>query len=224
MRSAKASKTAESRNSQPDDRGKLKDLGGSKSDQWNLRIAAQALDTMWLEGVDAEQLANYQQATFAALRGIAPRDEVEGMIAAQMIGAQNAAMECYRRAMIPDQSSEARRENLAQAGKLSRTYAALVEALNRHRGKGQQKVTVEHFHVHSGGQAIVGNVATSPQTGGGGGDGIIEDQHHAKQIAHEPQPALPCKDTEGDTVPVTRNAERAVPNARRKLSRRPKRE
>jgi hypothetical protein len=49
-------------------------------------------------------------------------------------------------------------ENLSQANKLSRTYAVLLEALNRHRGKGQQKVTVEHVHVHSGGQAIVGTV------------------------------------------------------------------
>jgi hypothetical protein len=32
-------------------------------------------------------------------------------------------------------------------------------ALNRHRGKGgQQKVTVEHVHVHAGGQAVVGVV------------------------------------------------------------------
>jgi hypothetical protein len=43
-----------------------------------------------------------------------------------------------------------------QANKLSRTYATLIEALNRHRGKGQQKVTVEHVHVHAGGQAVVG--------------------------------------------------------------------
>ena len=35
------------------------------------------------------------------------------------------------------------RENLSQANKLSRTYAVLLDALNRHRGKGQQKVTVE---------------------------------------------------------------------------------
>ena len=42
--------------------------------------------------------------------------------------------------------------------KLSRTYATLLEALNRHRGKGQQKVTVEHVHVHPGGQAVVGAV------------------------------------------------------------------
>jgi hypothetical protein len=39
----------------------------------------------------------------------------------------------------------------------------LLEALDRYRGTGQQKVTVEHVHVHSGGQAIVGAV-----TGGRG--------------------------------------------------------
>ncbi len=67
-------------------------------------------------------------------------------------------MECYRRAMIGEQSFEGRRENLNQANKLSRTYSTLLGALNRHRGKGQQKVTVEHVHVYKGGQAIVGNV------------------------------------------------------------------
>jgi hypothetical protein len=44
--------------------------------------------------------------------------------------------------MIGEQTFEGRRESLAQANKLSRTYATLLEALNRHRGKGQQKVTV----------------------------------------------------------------------------------
>jgi len=33
-----------------------------------------------------------------------------------------------------------------------------LEALQRYRGKGQQKVTVEHVHVNAGGQAIVGTV------------------------------------------------------------------
>jgi hypothetical protein len=78
----------------------------------------------------------------------------------ELIAAHNAAMECYRRAMIGEQTFEGRREALNQANKLSRTYAILLEALNRHRGKGQQKVTVEHVHVHSGGQAVVGVVGT----------------------------------------------------------------
>jgi hypothetical protein len=33
-----------------------------------------------------------------------------------------------------------------------------MEALNRYRSKGQQKITVEHVHINSGGQAIIGNV------------------------------------------------------------------
>jgi hypothetical protein len=52
--------------------------------------------------------------------------------------------------MLREQTFEGRREALSQANKLSRTSGLLVETLNRHRGKGQQKVTVEHVHVHSG--------------------------------------------------------------------------
>ena len=80
------------------------------------------------------------------------------MIAAQLVACHNASMECYRRAMLPDNSFDQRHGNLNSANKLSRTYSTLVEALNRHRGKGQQKMTVEHVHVYEGGQAIVGNV------------------------------------------------------------------
>jgi CheY-like chemotaxis protein len=68
-------------------------------------------------------------ATVAGLAGIGPKDELEGMIAGQLIAAHNAAMECYRRAMIGEQTFEGRRENLNQANKLSRTWATLLDAL-----------------------------------------------------------------------------------------------
>jgi hypothetical protein len=175
----------------PDDqKGRLKNLGGSKSDHWNNLLANQAV---------------------AALVGIGPKDELEGMMAAQLIAAQNAAMECYRRAMIGDQTFEGRRENLAQANKLSRTYSVLLEALNRHRGKGQQEVTVEHVHVHSGGKAVVGVVGTP----GGGDQSKSEEQPHAKQIAHAPEPALPRPDKGPVALPIARDGERALPDARR---------
>jgi hypothetical protein len=141
----------------PSDRkGALKAIGGSLSDNWNNILANQAVRALWLGHSDQETRERQYSATVAALIGIAPRDELEGMLAAQLLASHNAAMECYRRAMIPEQPLEGYRENLAQANKLSRTYALLLDALNRHRGKGQQKVTVEH--VHEGGQAIVGNV------------------------------------------------------------------
>src|ERR1700730_17060844 len=61
------------------------------------------------------------------------------MIAAQLVACHNAAMESYRRSMLSEQTFEGRQENLNQANKLSRTYALLLDSLNRHRGKGQQR-------------------------------------------------------------------------------------
>ena len=92
------------------------------------------------------------------MAGMKPQDEIEGMLCGQMIATHQAIMECYRRAAISGQTFEGWRESLNQANKLCRTYATLTEALNRHRGKGQQRITVEHVNVHAGGQAIVGAV------------------------------------------------------------------
>jgi hypothetical protein len=60
--------------------------------------------------------------------------------------------------MLQEQSFEGRR-NLEFANKLVRSYATLVETLDKHRGKGQQVVRVEHVTVTAGGQAIVGAVS-----------------------------------------------------------------
>lgn len=165
----------------------LESIGGSNSDKWNSVLANQALHTLWIKHSDAETRDKQFSATVAALIGIAPKDEIEGMIAAQLLASHAAAMECYRRAMLAEQSFEGRNMNLAHAAKASRTHAALVEALNRHRGKGQQKVTVEHVHVHSGGQAVVGVVGTP----GGGDRTKSEDQPHAKEIAYAPGVEMP---------------------------------
>jgi len=137
---------------------------------------------LWLGHSDQETRERQYSAAVAALIGIGPRDELEGMLAAQLLASHNAAMECYRRAMIPEQPLEGYRENLTQANKLSRTCALLLDALNRHRGKGQQKVTVEHVHVHQGGQAIVGAV----NTGGGGNERPEGQAHEPQAISYEP--------------------------------------
>ena len=196
----------------PDDlKGTLKNIGGSRSDHWNNILANQAVQALWVKNSSPEERNKQLSATVAALMGVAPKDELEGMMATQLIAAHNAAMECYRRAMIGEQTFKGRRENLAQANKLSRTFSTLLEALNRHRGKGEQKVTVEHVHVHSGGQAVVGMV----QTPGGGDQQKSEDQPHARQIAHAPQPAMWRADAEREPVPVAGDAERPLPDARR---------
>jgi hypothetical protein len=200
----------------PDDlKGTLKWFGGSQSDHWNNILVNQAIQTLWLKHSDQETRDRQMSATVAAMGGIGPKGELEGMMAAQLLAAHNAAMECYRRAMVSEQTFEGRRENLSQANKLSRTYAVLLDALNHHRGKGQQKVTVEHVHVHSGGQAVVGMV----ETPGGGDRPKSEEQPHA--ITYAPGVEMPSANPERSIVPVASNAERPVPDARRNVTGRP---
>jgi hypothetical protein len=77
-------------------------------------------------------------------------------------------------------------------------FILLFEVLNRHRGKGQQKVTVEHVHVQAGGQAIVGSVGTP----GGGVQSKLEEQPDCKancartsapDAEHAPSSGNPCQ-------------------------------
>ncbi len=131
----------------------------------------------------------------AAVAGIGPPDETEAMLATQMVATHFAAMTLLRRLKGAENiSQQDSAGNLAT--KLLRSYAMQVEALTRYRGKGQQKVTVEHVHVHSGGQAIVGAVQ---------GDGVStnEEQPHAPNaITNEPGIPMRGADPERETVPV----------------------
>jgi hypothetical protein len=205
-----AKKSAEPANDPSTSSRTLKAIGGSKNDAWNSILVNQALSTLWLAHSKDETQKRQYSGTLAALVSIGPKDELEGMIAAQLLACHNAAMEWHRRAMIGEQTFEGRQENLNQANKLSRTFATLLETLNRHRGKGgQQKVIVEHVNVAAGGQAIVGNVA-SP---GGGDQRKSEDQPHAK-LAYAPGTTMPSADTTREPVPVAGNAERSMPDAR----------
>lgn len=113
-----------------------------------------------LQGIAPGSPTTAGDAAVARLLGMGPRDAVERMMATQMLALHSAAMDCTRRAMIPDQPGFARREELALAAKATRAFAQLVDTLDKRRRGGEQKVRVEHVHVHSGGQAIVGNLAT----------------------------------------------------------------
>ena len=193
-----------------DYKGELKHLGGSMSNGWNQAICQQVGNSLKSTGDDEEKRDKAWIAAMQAMNGIAPKDELEGMLAAQLVASHSASMECYRRAMHPEQTFEGRRENLSQANKLSRTYTTLLESLNRHRGKGQQKVTVEHVHVHPGGQAIVGNVAA-----GGGVATKSKEQPHA--LGYASGTTMPSTDTPREPVSVTGDEERSMPDARRNV-------
>jgi len=94
----------------------------------------------------------------AMVADLEPRDNVEAMLASQMFAIHEMMMECSTRAHLKEQTFEGTQLNLNSAIKLSRSFVALTDALNKHRGKGQQKMTVEHVTVNEGGQALVGSV------------------------------------------------------------------
>jgi hypothetical protein len=175
----------------------LKHLGGSRSDHWNQMLCNQIINSGWFrENMPDAERQDQATAILAFLVGVKPTDTVEGMMAAQLFASHAAAMECYRRAMLPGQSLEVKQIQLTLAAKLTKANATQVEALKKYRSKGQQKVIVEHVHVYQGGQAVVGNVAP-----GGGGDGRKEEvQPHAVGYAQGAE--MRCSNPQREALPI----------------------
>jgi hypothetical protein len=92
----------------------------------------------------------------STLKSIAPKDSLESMLAAQMVSIHVAAMRCACRLACTDDVQQ--QESLTRAlTRLSRTFAAQMEALNRHRSNGACAITVQNLSVQDGGRAVVGH-------------------------------------------------------------------
>lgn len=103
--------------------------------------------------------ANDLNAALAFLFDVKPKNAIEGALAVQMMGTHKLAMGFLARSRKTDIPSEVITANVSRASKLMKAFANQIETLQRLRANCQQKVVVEHVHVHSGGQAIVGNVS-----------------------------------------------------------------
>jgi len=95
------------------------------------------------------------------IEGIGPKDTIEGMIAVQMVAIHGLTMENSKKASCGNVSAEVGQKYINNTMKLSRTFAAQMDALKKYRSGGAQKITVEHVTVESGGQAIVGSEITN---------------------------------------------------------------
>jgi hypothetical protein len=100
--------------------------------------------------------------TVSLLTGMKPSDQIEAMLIAQMAAVHRAHM---RFAQQFDEAETILERDIAERGlnKSARTFAAQMEALNRYRSDGQQKMTAQHVSVSGGSQAIVGNVTQAPR-------------------------------------------------------------
>lgn len=143
----------------------LKVATGSRNEQWGANLVNRTMSTLpgkyRKNGDDkVDSIVNLSIDSLAAFK---PTDPIEGMIASQAVALHNASLECFRRAMIPEQPAEIAAKLRKDGTNMSRAMVDMVEALARHRGKGPQVVRVERVMIGDGGQAIVGNVTHGPQ-------------------------------------------------------------
>jgi hypothetical protein len=143
-------------------------------------------------------------AGLAIVASAAPENELEAALAVQMAGCHALAVEMLGRAR-----STSNTEHMALYGglavKLTRTFAAQMEALAKIRTKGKQVVEVVHIHKHvhvgPGGRAIVADVFNA----GGPGGGAAESggQSHVLAGAYTlgaPLPPMRSQDADGEPM------------------------
>jgi len=137
---------------------------GTTSCNFQSYIMSELLDATCIGNKQEPYSEQNMNGIIAAMHSINPKDEIESMLASQMLATHFASMRCMRALKTSDIINQ-QDSNGNLAVKLMRTYTMQMEALQRYRGKGQQKMTVEHIHVHAGGQAIVGNLNHSQEGG-----------------------------------------------------------
>jgi len=136
---------------------------GTKNVNSTFILARQVADVTAVDG--GRDIQNFRSA-IATIDGIGPKDELERLLAVQMIAAHHLATECLKRAADEDQTLEELNTKINLATKLLRTFTTQMEALNRHRGKVSQMI-VGNVSVSEGGQAIVGSVSKDNKDGNG---------------------------------------------------------
>jgi hypothetical protein len=149
-------------------------------------------------------------ASLALVGAIAPENELEAALAAQMAATYELSMEMLKRTKIAE-TRDAMREYGNLATKLSRTFTTQMKALSDWRRGGEQ--VVRHVHVYDGGQAVVAGTINQ----GGLQHEITANKPYGKGACG---PALLGQDTEGDGMPISSDGERSVPDSRRRDARR----
>lgn len=145
-------------------------------------------------------------AMLAMIEAAKPEDELQAALAVQMAPVHYATTVVINRAMKVDQIHQFD-SAAGMAVKFARAFAMQAEALAKLQRKGEQIVKV--VHVHSGGQAIVGNVsapgipADAPDGTRGGVREEIKGQPHAK--------ALPPAKAAPELSPLWRRDEERAP-------------
>src|ERR1700750_3263424 len=81
----------------PDPKGKLKLLGGSRSDDWNMRLVNLVGNSLPIDHSNRELANEARKAVLQTTADISPADPVEGILIAQLMAANEASLAMYRK-------------------------------------------------------------------------------------------------------------------------------
>ncbi len=135
----------------------LAEATGASDPEVAARLAQQVISVLSTANLEKEEEKRRVRSALSLLKRIEPQNELEGLLASQMIGVHEAAMECLEQSRLVRTPAE-RDMNLKHAVNFMGLFTKQLEALERLRGKGQQKLTVERVNVEYGAQANVGNI------------------------------------------------------------------
>lgn len=147
---------------------------GSRDRVVGVCMLANTVKAMLPAKSNTKEFADRIDTLAKSMRALTPQDEYEGQLIAQLVILHEYALDWLGRA-FRSEKVDFSNIYLNGASKLLLRHHEALDALLKYRRKGEQRVYVEHVHVHDGGQAIVGNV-----TSRGGMNQKVEEGPHAK--------------------------------------------
>jgi hypothetical protein len=126
---------------------------GSANQDYALKLIGQTVSAFFMDAHENE--ASIINKINGALLSLAPKDEIEGMLCSRLLVLHDQYMGFMSRVTTNVQTNAEIDLNINRATKLMRLWNETLDALSKHRRKGEQKVTVQHVNVNNGGQAVV---------------------------------------------------------------------
>lgn len=114
--------------------------------------------------LSSNQIAQKFDAAAQTMESLQPKDAIESQLISQLIALHEHGMHWLSLA-IKNTRADFVNLLLNGASKVLARHHETLESLMRYRRQGEQRVHVEHVHIHQGAQAIVG-VVNPPHQGG----------------------------------------------------------
>ena len=109
-------------------------LNSASHTELHRRLTSQLSEAMWFPNGTSEAAREDRLIeAFDALAGIDPKDEIEGMLACQIIVTHRAALDCLKLSMAPSTASDERRKVIEQVELLLLSFGRNLAALDQYR-------------------------------------------------------------------------------------------